>query len=863
MRDLRLVSTHLARSFALMCIALMCVIGGGCRIKSDDAELGTTRAALGPIPDASQCNYGVGKNKCLNVEPVTRPNTLVDGVLMQNEYLAATEVGFSNLGVPGSGRLFFTIDVSRKFLRIYAKDMPIPAGASRVAVLLDFSRFNATSNYVTTGDFGFEYDIDSKVKRTLVPTGTGASTRWATTSSTSVPAFTVRHGNLRGTSTSVPRRVDIEMRIDVSGQFGTTPDAMGIAIATSMVPSVTGAPGVGLGTFPEDIGALVSSQMWTVADSPLVQRANFQTLLVKPAPGNPISFMTWNVKRFTALMQRVEDLASVVSSELLDTSGIGDDQIATFIVDQNVDVVALQEVWRSKSALKIRDVANELRRARGLPEYTLVNSSDLAPSILGELAAQVSLRPDETHGGTYILSARTVMQSGYEVYTDCKGEDCVKAKGVVWARISTDPPSAYTACETGLPCREPTASGDHFIDVFATHLNAPTPYVCAVPLASALLSSVYGSLNGGWFTALTADNFHCLADSLTVRFAQVSQLSNFIDKVADKGRPSVVLGDLNLDGRSLSSPEYKGLLLRLKIQPLNGAVGSDDLNNWPLTFATDVDHGDLAREGGSNWRAEMEGTYIAKNWTASQPESTRFDYLFVRNPVDRNAMTEANTRYMMRRQPDDRRTTWSSPWPGPADRSSRLSDHKPILSQLDLAQYYVPGAYHPSWDHRLKFKVASYDTTGIDDCWGCDQLDVYTKLRLDKSVSGVTSNVSSRTTATCENKWLGIYGRDTCMDLWLTDTDRTATTSAHKLTLELWDDDVTTGDDKYEYIDNGNGTQFQLDWARGAVDIIDTNVGIVSNWMKFYDAAPQSKCTRSSRANICLRVELTENSPYP
>jgi hypothetical protein len=251
--------------------------------------------------------------------------------------------------------------------------------------------------------------------------------------------------------------------------------------------------GAGLGVFPDDVGVLGHSDEWTFANSPFVQRDQFQTLVFRTLPGRALTFMTWNAKRFTPLMQTTEDLANLASAGLLDTSDLTDQEIGTFIGQQGADVVALEELFRAEGAKAIADAANQVRLANGLPPYEVVGSSDLAPSILQSLPGDVSLRPDETNGGVYLLSARRVIRTGYRVYDTCKGEDCFKAKGVVWARVSTDPPEAFEPCDEGLPCPMP-ASGDHFVDVFATHLNGPTPLVCVFPEVGAAYAATWAAL---------------------------------------------------------------------------------------------------------------------------------------------------------------------------------------------------------------------------------------------------------------------------------------------------------------------------------------------------------------------------------
>jgi hypothetical protein len=189
----------------------------------------------------------------------------------------------------------------------------------------------------------------------------------------------------------------------------------------------------------------------------------------------------------------------------------------------------------------------------------------------------------------------------------------------------------------------------------------------------------------------------------------------------------------------------------------------------------------------------------------------------------------------------------------------------PILSELELAPYFVPGVYHPTWLHDLEFRVASYDTTGLDDCWGCDGLDVYLKLTGSRTESGLTKQFKNSTTKTCDDLWAGVAGRDACMDDWFWKDAQIATTTTHQATLELWDRDTSSPDDRYGFADESYAPEFQFYWSNGslALNATDRPVSFPS-WMRFYDNAPVARCTRTNRANICLKLSITERgAPYP
>ena len=233
--------------------------------------------------------------------------------------------------------------------------------------------------------------------------------------------------------------------------------------------------------------------------------------------------MTWNVKRFTNLMKGLETIASPFlppSKRPLDTSGVTPEQIGAYIGGYGADVVALQEVWVAAEAPRIQEAANQVRRAAGKPEYNLVKGPDHIPSVLFELPADPALRPDESQSGLFILTTRKVRASGTLVYDSCKGDDSFKAKGALWARISTDEETpANLSCwaneSPGSNC-PPHPSGDHYVDVFTTHMNNDEPYACTVPEVYAALSLAYSGIGGPFFAGLVGIlGMHCTNDADT------------------------------------------------------------------------------------------------------------------------------------------------------------------------------------------------------------------------------------------------------------------------------------------------------------------------------------------------------------
>jgi endonuclease/exonuclease/phosphatase family metal-dependent hydrolase len=812
------------------------------------------------IPSEKNCVKGVGPNQCVYVEPFDAPAAaIVDGKEDTDEYYGATEMEFANLGVPGTGRVKVALNKSKTTLRIFAKGLPLPPTSTQVFVALDFSRDEPNATWVDASDIGFEYDIDSGAARRMVPSGAAVNTKWV--SSPSTAAWSVKATNLTSTDIGNTRRVDIEFRIPVKGLWGSTDKVVGIAMGTSIKPTTSGPTAKAIGMFPQPTAPLPSSDLWRAPGNAFAKRENYQTLLLGRAPVQPLTYMNWNVKRFTSYMTAVEYVGLQTQNgpgSTLVTSNISSKEIGEFIGAQRADIVGLEEVWSQDAAAELLAAANQRRSKYGLAPYEMVTPPEFSPGVVQLLPKDSLLRFDETHGGTYIFTSQRILQTGSRTYTACQGEDCFKSKGVTWARISTDPPPPPGRCGEGGACQLPP-SGDHFVDVFVTHLNAPKSELCKVVRASWQqgLTDLVNQVPGPFQAAITDSYYGCLRTAAAVLHDQVAQLSAYVDQVADPSRPSIVMGDFNLGGKDGTDAGYNDLIKTLKLQPnvTNSAFSAPDvmLNNWPNSWASDIDHADLAREGSSQW-VPGEGTDIGRVWTETSPESKRVDYIFVRNPVDRAVLTGANRRHIFLKVPNV--PVWTSPWPGPADKSSRLSDHKPVLSTLVLAPYYVPGAYHPTWEQAVEFRITGYDTTGIKDCWTCGQLDVFAISTIERQ-QGTWATLGKLTSPLCST-----YRADGCMDNWSWEDFRSATVTKHRTELELWDQDDSSPNDPVEFADNKtNG--FELDWASGEVARQSGGVNTVPGWLKFHDAAPVQGCTRRNIANLCVQWSLREKSPYP
>ncbi len=324
------------------------------------------------------------------------------------------------------------------------------------------------------------------------------------------------------------------------------------------------------------------------------------------------------------------------------------------------------------------------------------------------------------------------------------------------------------------------------------------------------------------------------------------------------------MGDFNIDGKYPTLSGYADLLHTLKIGPLvedPANVATDDvLNLWPDAYRSDLDHGDVAREPGSAW-ASGDGTDLRATGTYNDDGTHRFDYIFVRNPVDRSSITAANTRQIVRKLAGGK--PWVALWPGPADQSSRLSDHRPVLSQLELVPLFIPGQFHRDWEQTIEFRVTSYDTTGITDCWGCGKLDVYSKNWASRMAGGINTQFKDADlSAECSEKWAASVGADACMNNWYWTDYRLASVDQHHARLELWDRDDGP-DDHYRYFDWTDDPHFVFDWNRSSLEVHDyPHATADMRWLHVEDVAPVGRCSRTSQANVCLQLSFTAPTPY-
>lgn len=345
--------------------------------------------------------------------------------------------------------------------------------------------------------------------------------------------------------------------------------------------------------YPDAVG--VGSQDGGVDSSALTTFGYYKTVLFGRPAGIPLKVMSWNVKRFTGFMSGVESLSG---NDTFPDNEVNPADIGRFLAEN--DIVGLQEGWDKDEVYGIRDAANERRAALGLAPYELYGPLDWGPSTLlpkelGELGVEMF---DETQGGVWILSRfpAAIKNQGH-IFDACRAEDCLKAKGVQWVRLwlGAPPPDCVDRCE---------AHGGEYIDVFNMHLNASsstcdskaTIIALRTAIDTAMGASIGAKTGGGVgigagigaivgvLDGIFADNFHCskYASDVIARQVQIKEAGDYIRQNADPERPSIIMGDFNVEGAvNISGQEYRHLLHYFDLaNALPAPASIDGVDTW-------------------------------------------------------------------------------------------------------------------------------------------------------------------------------------------------------------------------------------------------------------------------------------------
>ncbi len=821
--------------------------------------LGQSRARLTDVVRTSEdCAYDAVSGGCFGVppkpvdcrqQPVLCNASLdgsVDGVKSPHEYDGATVLPYTDQRYKSESKVY--VRAYKEFghrvvggggaptghLKVFFENMPViheygsTVGSGHgtpnpfYVVFIDHDRFTGTDASIDSRDDFFLIDI----------TGTLPATRFRRQADGSfkVVGKADYHAAKNCTQESAFLwRCNGELRIPLPASD----------LAAFPAPNENVEPGIGFAVYPYNpidltvLGGLPEHKVATTSLAGLLNdRTKAISLLFGKPKGFEADFMTWNVRRST-----VDPLAG-------DFKKVADSTVGDFIgsASSEKSIIALQELWDKGKRKSVFKAMNDTRAQQGLSPLYWEGPPDFGGSLIHkaiQTIAGVFIGNDGTNGGVYTLSARPIVDHAYMTFenkncTDCcKGEDCFKGKGVLWTRILLNPPTpAKNQCViqyatnppqtngAAPPCDQPPG-GDEYVDVFNTHLNATNPEVCSGGTELTLIivnilamEAVPGADLLGWYLlGIQQGDLHCNTSDRVIQERELDEMNAFIDKHASPDRPSIIMGDFNIDGRQLGAADsmYREVLKRLHIGPVDpkalpfvnnsNYLNADDLvNPWPFDNDWDVDHGDLARQRfatfGTTYPTDGEcmGTYVGGSSLTATNYSTatctfadradgqhRFDYVFVRPPKQSDDPEFKAADWVAEK--DDQKA-WSSPYPGSAPNANgvfsgppdRLSDHKPVTVGLSFAKLVVPPSFHPDWKHQVEFRVSAVDASNRDDCTGCGTVDpkvakYYGHVPLGSNNlvfdgQGAAGNFSHY----CKNQPSASWPADGCMDNWSSPT---------------------------------------------------------------------------------------------
>ena len=873
----------------------------------------------------------------------SEPRWLLDGKRDWSEYYQATVMPYVDVNLRASGKVYLKVEQRRRlvgpgplqnrrgtqiFLHLYLEDIPLPnlappeieqgpdPLATTIAIGIDNRRFEGTTNLVEAEDRAYVFDMLEKTDAFVMRGDPTVPSRWAVTNET----FRLARGECKtdDTTARVWRcNAELEIRLPLGSHLNPAPDVEpGIGLL------VKGLSDAGNGAMPEEAAT------WFPQPDVSTRRTFWQTILFSRPNGFPISFMSWNVRR-----SKYPRLAG-------DFSVVSDDDVGRFLA--HYDVVAIQEGWNIKQVDRILEVANQERATHLPPEppfhktavvdFKIPAFRSLVQAMGKGLDSDLGL-DQSSNGGLWIFSKYKIADQDYVTFHDeshdaCKAEDCFKAKGVQWARLMLNPPSDTNSgpdCEVWEPVWtdqnpadvfEPTRgcdappSGSQYIDVFNTHLQAD-PELCddidhpwIVFAAGLVLDQVtadpgFDYLLSGLLT-LIKGSLNCGKDTVDVRKDQLQRINEFIEDVmGDADRPSIIMGDFNINGRDLEETEYKQILESLKIGPSVGSESpkSDSISPFPYDSTEDIDHGDLAREqvpddiwgDGTCMGTYVGGSYDANCGDPSLPDpdpdcfnqscaafsgkydgDQRFDYILIRPPIppDRNQLDGSVIPFKMADPALD--PVWSSPYPSltasfqaPPDR---LSDHKPVVSGLYLSFTKYPPKYHSNWSHRAHFRVTSANAGDKGDCSGAVDMFTVFDVRYRKLLGGDLTNVVSNVRGTtCKDKSVVSLAQDNeCVWDWGHEFKHDPVFEYHDFPVQLFDDDTNwCGGDDSIYMASGDWAKMVMYWDTASLQLIGYHqLGLVyDGWDPVTDNEPIPLCTGDGLPRTCYQFNMTELPP--
>jgi len=903
------------RSCQLAVVALASMLAAlvGCSAgETEEVGDGTAPLVTDIVPTSDYCNSGLKGGECVSAPPadssaLDRFN--VDGEFDPKEYANALELPYTDMKLKATAKVYVQTVWNKQNpdlpirpggrLFVYFKDIPfnafdvVPSSEWGMRVYVDGTRFAGSKMCFDSADRRYDVNFVQHAVTTMRPVGgtntCDVLTQGWTTAANTAPQFAVK-GCAPDPTTAKVIRCSGELSIFIA--------------SADLVPPVVGpqklTPGIGFGVtsrrgtgaMPEYLAALAIAYPFLE----LGDRTKFPTLLFGPPAGPqsfPLKIMSWNVRRFASPGLKGPFAA------------VGSGDIGEFLAPY--DVVALQEGWDKGAVETIHDHANQKRKALGLAPFALHGPIDFNPSLTKAieqsvgtvgLCAWATIQPGSskegkcetsgTHGGLWVLTALPLAQSGRQVYSDCKGEDCFRAKGAQWVRLYVNPPTSENqACHgdvfdgvvTQSGC-DPLGSGDHFIDIFNTHLQASSPQLCdALALDSlaevknlVLTASVspYAAVGLLALQALVSADLNCGSSDEGVRKKQLQELNAYVASVAAKDRPAIIVGDFNLDGKALAAGgEYATLVKELHLGPPSPVASTDDqATPWPNDYDWDVDHSDVVRtledepgfpSGTGTWIGDNGGTIVPnKPWAGDFDGTERFDYILFRPPAAPNTYAYEKVDWIAMKNGTD--YVWSSPWPGLpynfGGPPKRYSDHKPVITSFRFAPLAVPGRFHPTWKHDVLQRIASADATGEEDCWTCKAVDLraeYTWV----AVQGGKTDSASGTGKECSNNDHVSYPPDSCSANWKhADSHDGSAGASHYFAAELWDVDSSGPNDLLH-----GKTGQRIKWDAGVLTLHDDKSQALLMGWPLNDNEPVSQCTGTQPVNMCFLTDPDELGP--
>lgn len=944
------------------------------------------------IPNSTQCNLGHGPMRCIYApllnsstrlgpakkppksSPFSIPNQIstsrmiLDGIRDEKEWSGSIQLAYNHeTGRANDGKIYLILNQIGKTVSawLFFENFPIDSRAAPedrgvVRVYLDHDRFRGKDIWIGPEDRLFEFDIVNGIH---LQNYSGSDThKWIKEKKKELAIAVAGKHCKEDPSTPSILRCNAEVHIPLNPSALVDPDPENTTISPGFGLAITDGshdPSNGINSYPQGLNGTGIDSRARARD-----RTQWETILIGRPKGFPLKIMSWNIRRFKSDLFKGE-FSSVTNKD-----------IGKFLALN--DVVAIQEGWDTQSVFEIWKEANLVRTAHGLPPFQtpygpphftfsewLGVTERISEEVLGE---------PETQGGLWIFSHLPAKQTGQYVFQPngnkayCQGEDCLRAKGVQWVRLNLNPSDG-----PGTDCNHPeksgsrkrpiekpnhcqySPSGDHYVDIFNTHLQAGNTTVCKDLTYSDKikeeLDSYLGTLVGtpvSWLEsgieALMEYSFFCDTPTKTIREEQLRQFNDYIEATAiERDRPAILLGDFNLDGKTITdgnsydvANEYIPMMKALKIGRVSEGIPQpgDTINPWPDDFSYDYDYGDVARERPNFRFADPFGTFLTSTggffvtgqeeqdkdkWKQQQAielaedigyvrGNERYDFILIRPPYSPDSSQFKQAKWIALK-PSNPREVWSSPWPGlepitPVATSGvpappqRLSDHKPVISTIELAPLAQPPVYHPDWKHTWEYRITSVDASGIGDCipgadWlfeDCIHVDPYFAMSSGKVIldGSNTKDVpleskGKQQTGVCDEQSVAQWSKDACTSGWfLQGKHENPLQISHEGAAILMDDETYT--DKIQVVPKKGNVErspyVKTIWNSTTVQnraeirfLMDESGKESLQWESWAstvfpeDSAPIGACTpyknnpKEVEASVCVQIHFEELPP--